>query len=232
MAAKATVLVSVARGYGFNIVNPRSGKCLDIPGAHFEKGAKVDIWDCNGSGAQDWQFHDDSSIRNPASGMCLDIPGNSGYQDETQIQIWSCNGSGPQQWYRVNSQIKSVSSDKCLDIRNPDDKVPEAGMSVQLNGCWGVGNQEWVVKDAQTAVGSSEPTEPESSDDNGQCGSSAYSFCCAVGTPCDCSKGVTAEGQCQGSIKGLTSYAYCCSFGTPCDCSRPPKSEFNGTLIV
>lgn len=75
-------------------------------------------------------------------------------------------------------------------------------------------------------------SEPESpiADDNGQCGSSAYSFCCAIGTPCDCSKGATAEGQCSGSIHGLTSYAYCCGFGTPCDCSQPPQFENNGTV--
>merc|ERR1712072_1113461 len=77
-----------------------------------------------------------------------------------------------------------------------------------------------------------EEPEPSSAEDNGQCGSSAYSFCCAVGTPCDCSKGVTAEGQCSGSIHGLTSYAYCCSFGTPCDCSKPPTFEINGTLLL
>jgi len=53
-----------------------------------------------------------------------------------------------------------------------------------------------------------------------QCEHSPYGFCCEIGKPCDCSKGVMSPGQCaQGS------YAFCCSVGVPCDCSKPPSDE-------
>lgn len=51
----------------------------------------------------------------------------------------------------------------------------------------------------------------------GQCEKYPYDFCCAVGTPCDCTKGTTSPGQCKPE-----SYLYCCNVGTPCDCSQPP----------
>merc|ERR1712083_1119995 len=49
------------------------------------------------------------------------------------------------------------------------------------------------------------------------CASIPYDFCCGLGTPCDCSKGTTAPGQCKPA-----SWLYCCQAGTPCDCSQPP----------
>ncbi|KAL1529437.1 hypothetical protein AB1Y20_000385 [Prymnesium parvum] len=54
----------------------------------------------------------------------------------------------------------------------------------------------------------------------GQCAKSAYMYCCAIGAPCDCSKGTTAPGQCTPE-----SYAFCCDVGTPCDCGSPGEAS-------
>lgn len=54
----------------------------------------------------------------------------------------------------------------------------------------------------------------------GQCKKSSYSYCCEIGTPCDCTKGVSTPGQCKEGA-----YAYCCSFLTPCDCTQPPLAR-------
>mmetsp|Transcript_11158 Transcript_11158/g.24104 ORF Transcript_11158/g.24104 Transcript_11158/m.24104 type:complete len:185 (+) Transcript_11158:68-622(+) len=51
-----------------------------------------------------------------------------------------------------------------------------------------------------------------------QCKSASYTYCCELGTPCDCKKGTTAPGQCTPE-----SFGFCCSIGTPCDCSQPPE---------
>ena len=51
-----------------------------------------------------------------------------------------------------------------------------------------------------------------------QCKTVSYSYCCELGTPCDCKKGTTSSGQCKPE-----SYAFCCSIGTPCDCTQPPE---------
>jgi hypothetical protein len=51
------------------------------------------------------------------------------------------------------------------------------------------------------------------------CAKAAYSFCCGYGTPCDCNKGTTSEGQCQ-----KEAYIFCCEVGVKCDCSQPDKA--------
>ena len=59
-----------------------------------------------------------------------------------------------------------------------------------------------------------------------QCKKESYAFCCAVGTPCDCSKGTTAPGQCD-----TKAYLFCCSVGKKCDCAEPPRSEITPDSI-
>jgi Ricin-type beta-trefoil lectin domain len=56
------------------------GKCLDVGGGATNSGARVQIWTCNGTGAQLWEpFYSpvatvpgiDFFLRNPQSGRCL-----------------------------------------------------------------------------------------------------------------------------------------------------------------
>ena len=73
------------------------GRCLDIDGNGTAAGTKVELWDCNGIGGQDWVQQSDGSLLNPQSGLCLDDPsGNTA--DGTQLQIWTCNGAPAQQF--------------------------------------------------------------------------------------------------------------------------------------
>jgi hypothetical protein len=37
-------------------VNPQSGKCLDDPNSSTTNGAQLQIYTCNGSGAQNWKL--------------------------------------------------------------------------------------------------------------------------------------------------------------------------------
>jgi hypothetical protein len=39
------------------IVNKVNGKCLDVPGGTTSDGALLQLYTCNGTGAQIWQFH-------------------------------------------------------------------------------------------------------------------------------------------------------------------------------
>ena len=47
----------------------------------------------------------------------------------------------------------------------------------------------------------------------GNCGGTAHSYCCGLGIPCDCHKGILEPGNC-----GKDAYNYCCGYGTPCEC--------------
>jgi len=64
--------------------------------------------------------------------------------------------------------------------------------------------------------------QDELEESSGNCGGTAYSYCCGVGTPCDCSKGMASAGQC-----GSAAYGYCCMYGTKCDCDSPPLPFLN-----
>jgi non-reducing end alpha-L-arabinofuranosidase len=71
------------------------GQCLDIDGNGTAAGTKVELWDCDGVGGQQWVAQSNGSLLNPQSGLCLDDPsGNTA--DATQLQIWTCNGESPQ----------------------------------------------------------------------------------------------------------------------------------------
>ncbi|MFE7560655.1 ricin-type beta-trefoil lectin domain protein, partial [Kitasatospora sp. NPDC057500] len=61
-------------------------------------GTPVQLYDCNGSGAQQWRPRADGSLYNPMSGRCLD-----GYAYSTTngspVLIWDCNGAANQVWH-------------------------------------------------------------------------------------------------------------------------------------
>jgi hypothetical protein len=59
-------------------------------------GTTVDLYDCNGTGAQQWVRQSNGELLNPNSGKCLDDTGYGG--SGTQVQIWSCADTSNQQW--------------------------------------------------------------------------------------------------------------------------------------
>lgn len=73
------------------------GRCMDIVGNGTAAGTKVELWDCNGVGGQNWVQHADGSLFNPQSGRCLDSPGGA-TGNGTRLQIWDCNGSAAQKF--------------------------------------------------------------------------------------------------------------------------------------
>ncbi|MGJ6969837.1 glycosyl hydrolase [Streptosporangium sp. G11] len=90
------------------------GKCVDVSGANSANGTAVQVWDCNGSGAQQWTVGSDGTIR--ALGKCLDVTGQ-GTANGTPLQIWDCNGGAAQQWQSTgSSQLRNPQSGRCLDL--------------------------------------------------------------------------------------------------------------------
>jgi Ricin-type beta-trefoil lectin domain len=67
-----------------------------VAGGGTANGTKVQLYTCNGTGAQQWQPGSNSSLVNPQSGKCLDVTGFGG--SGTQLQIWACSGSSNQAW--------------------------------------------------------------------------------------------------------------------------------------
>jgi hypothetical protein len=54
------------------------------------QGAKLQIWDCNGAGQQNFQGGGYYQVHNvKAAALCIDLPGASQI-DGNQLQMWAC----------------------------------------------------------------------------------------------------------------------------------------------
>ncbi|MCC9309460.1 lectin [Kitasatospora sp. RB6PN24] len=111
------------------------GKCLDVD---HSTGPAVQLWDCNGTDAQQWTMAGDGTLR--AVGKCLDVD-HSGTAAGTAVQAWTCNGTGAQQWWpRSDGSLYNPPSGRCLD--DPQSRT-DSGTTVQLWDCNGTGAQRW-----------------------------------------------------------------------------------------
>lgn len=75
-------------------------RCLDVTAASTANGAQLQLYDCNGTGAQQWVLQSDGSIKNPQSGRCMDSPSGA-TANGTRLQIWDCNGSAAQKFSKA-----------------------------------------------------------------------------------------------------------------------------------
>jgi hypothetical protein len=135
-AATAPAFVQLA-----SVVNGR--QCLDVPNASTTNGTNIQMWDCNGTAAQqfrfssrDVQFTSTGTGRVGVVGKCLDAPANA---DGTRIQINDCNGAASQQ-VTVTSASELQMLGKCLSLANGDTSNSAA---VVLAPCGATSSQVW-----------------------------------------------------------------------------------------
>ncbi|MDX3855543.1 ricin-type beta-trefoil lectin domain protein [Streptomyces sp. AK02-01A] len=115
------------------------GKCLDVASGSSANGTAVQLYDCNGSTAQNWTVGTDSTIK--ALGKCLDVTAAS-TANGAKVQLYDCNGSGAQQWtYNASTgDIVNTAANKCLDVT---DNTSANGARAQIWTCTGASNQKW-----------------------------------------------------------------------------------------
>ena len=84
--------------------------CLDVSGGGTSDGTPVQLWECNGTGAQQWLWlglagTNGPVLYNPQSGKCLDDPDGIATPPggpPIQLQIWDCiSGDLNQVWWQV-----------------------------------------------------------------------------------------------------------------------------------
>lgn len=75
-------------------------RCLDVGGNSQTPGTKVDLFNCNGVGGQQWVQRADGTLLNPPSGLCLTSPGSS-TANGNQLVIDTCTGGTNQQFGAV-----------------------------------------------------------------------------------------------------------------------------------
>ncbi|MGA6871727.1 lectin [Streptomyces sp. NPDC004491] len=117
-----------------------AGKCVDVAGGAVANGTAVQLYDCNGTAAQQWTVGADGTIR--ALGKCLDVA-SGGTADGTKVQLWDCNGSAAQQWATPAARdIVNPQADKCLDVSGGSSAN---STRLQIWTCTGAANQKWTV---------------------------------------------------------------------------------------
>ncbi|AKN74324.1 1,3-beta-glucanase [Streptomyces sp. PBH53] len=117
-----------------------AGKCVDVAGASSANGTPVQLYDCNGTGAQAWTVGSDGTLR--ALGKCLDVTGN-GTADGSTVQLWDCTGGPNQKWTVTGAHdIVNPQADKCLDVTGNNSAN---GTRLQIWTCTGGANQKWTV---------------------------------------------------------------------------------------
>jgi predicted chitinase len=117
-----------------------AGKCVDVAGAGTANGTAVQLYDCNGTAAQQWNVGADGTVR--ALGKCLDVTGNS-TASGAQLQLWDCNGGPNQKWVVTAARdIVNPQADKCVDVTGNNSAN---STRLQIWTCTGGANQKWTA---------------------------------------------------------------------------------------
>ncbi|WP_236028210.1 ricin-type beta-trefoil lectin domain protein [Paractinoplanes lichenicola] len=81
-------------------VRTENNKCLDVADAATNDGAAVQIYTCNGTGAQQFVLSAAGDLVNPQANKCVDIaewnPNNGAV-----LHLWTCVGGANQKWRRA-----------------------------------------------------------------------------------------------------------------------------------
>jgi Glycosyl hydrolase family 59/Ricin-type beta-trefoil lectin domain len=119
------------------ITSGMAGMCLDDANDSTTNGNVIDIYTCNGTAAQVWQYSNGAVENN---GKCLDVVGNTSTADGTLVDLWDCNGGNNQDWNVVNGTLVNPQSGKCLD--DPGLSTTP-GTQLDIWDCNGGANQKW-----------------------------------------------------------------------------------------
>jgi len=129
--------------------NGDNTKCVGILGGTYADGTAVDIYDCNGSNSQNWQWNGDALTSvNPVdkSQWCLDAGVQSQWANGVKMKIWQCfSGLAQQSWTPDTSSgnIQLTAANFCLDLTNG---VKTNQNVLQIWTCGGGNaNQIWTV---------------------------------------------------------------------------------------
>jgi hypothetical protein len=120
------------------ITSGLAGKCVDNFGGTNTNGAKIDLWDCNTTTAQQWTVANGALQNN---GKCMDVTGQA-TTDGALVELWDCNGGTNQQWTATNGELVSAQSGKCLD--DPASTTTN-GTQLEIWTCNGGANQKWTL---------------------------------------------------------------------------------------
>jgi hypothetical protein len=116
------------------------GLCVDDASSNTADYNPVQVWTCNGTGAQNWTVGADRTVRD--FGKCLDVYG-SGTANGTTVDLYTCNGTAAQVWVpQPNGALLNPPSGKCLDDTGWS---TTPGTQLEIWDCTGGANQQWTL---------------------------------------------------------------------------------------
>ncbi|MGW3111530.1 ricin-type beta-trefoil lectin domain protein [Streptomyces sp. NPDC001091] len=140
LTASAGALTVTPAAAATGTITGLGGKCLDVAGANSANGTAVQLYDCNGTAAQQWTVETDGTVR--ALGKCLDVTGSSTVNG-TRLQLWDCTGAANQKWtVSAARDLVGQQSGKCADVTG---NTSANGTPVQIWSCTGAANQKWTA---------------------------------------------------------------------------------------
>lgn len=115
-----------------------TGKCADDSARGTADGTHIQLWDCNGTVAQQFTVNTDGSLG--VMGGCMDVQ-SGGTADGTLVQLYQCNGTAAQKWtQQADGSLVNPQSGKCLD--DPGSTTTN-GTQLQIYACNGSNAQKW-----------------------------------------------------------------------------------------
>ncbi|RKH30248.1 hydrolase [Corallococcus praedator] len=118
-----------------------SNRCADVTGGSAAQGTPLQLWECNGTAAQQWTLTAQGELRSSlAPNLCMDVSGGDPTPG-TRVQVWECNGTPAQRWTKVGATLQSaLGANLCLDVFNAD---TTQGTRIQIWSCNGSNAQNW-----------------------------------------------------------------------------------------
>ncbi|MEV8524947.1 endo-1,4-beta-xylanase, partial [Streptomyces sp. NPDC052000] len=142
----------IVSGTVYSLSDVAAGRVLDAPAGQTANGTSLQIWDANGSAAnQQWRASQNGdgsyTFTNIASGRVLDEPGGQ-TGNGTRMEIWDANGGANQHWQASRNgdgsyTLTNVASGRALEV--PGGQSAN-GAPVQVWDSSGGANQHWNLK--------------------------------------------------------------------------------------
>lgn len=126
-----------------------AGKCLDVVGATSADATPIQLYECNGTAAQNWTMKADGTLR--AYDKCLDIQ-NGSNANGARLQLYTCNAGNNQQWRRNGNTLVNPWSGRCVDVPNANSAN---GTRIQIYDCHGDLHQRWNLTGGKDIITSS-----------------------------------------------------------------------------
>jgi len=130
--------LTTSGGSTSSLISDWNGLCIDVPNSNFSDGVPLQMWQCNGTGAQKWTFV--NGTLQTSNNKCMDVAWGS-TANGAVIQIATCSGNPAQQFVlSAAGDLVNPQANKCVDIK---DWNGNWGAALQTWDCAGTANQKW-----------------------------------------------------------------------------------------